>query len=221
MHKPLPKAVVFDFDGVVVNSKAVHSQAWKSAFAEVFGHELTHFPHAKLEGASPMVIANYICEQGGDRNKAPELFLLKDKHLTTKPFLAELLPGVHEILGFLKQKNIPYGIASNATRGFLEKNIKGLNIDVHIFTGFEDYNKPKPDPEAYVSLAEKLGVANADFSNIWIFEDSMLGLKAGKDAGMYTVGIQTRHSAEDFAKNGAKVSFKTLYQAWKALKLND
>ena len=62
MHKTtkvIPKGVLFDFDGVVVDSAESHNSAWSSAFQELFGEDIAPFPKG-LGGESPMVIANYL-----------------------------------------------------------------------------------------------------------------------------------------------------------------
>ncbi len=123
------------------------------------------------------------------KNKLEELFYLKDNHLDIYFKVPKLLPGVHEITAFLSDKKIPYGIASNATKQFLKNSIHHLNLNFTTVFGVQDYEKPKPAPEAYITLAKALNFKENDFKDIWVFEDSLTGTTAAKLAGMIPIGI--------------------------------
>lgn len=208
-----PKALLFDFDGVVVDSKAVHFNAWRSAFKELFKKEIAVFPET-YTGKSPLQIAGYFAKTGGDEKLTNELYLLKDKHLIENKELPMLLPGIIAIQKWAVSRKIPYGIASNATRQFLTKSITGLSLDFPTYFGFEDYVKPKPDPEAYRKLARSLQMRDAEFDHCWVFEDSLVGLKAAKEAGMFPVGILTQYKEEELQQAGANLVFPTCKEAF-------
>ena len=212
----LPKGVLFDFDGVVVDSKESHNSAWSSAFQELFGVEIAPFPKS-LAGKSPMVIANYFCSVIEKENQTEDLFFLKDKHLDIYFKTPVLLPGVHEIVAFLNDKKVPNGIASNATKQFLKNSIRHLNLDFTTVFGVQDYEKPKPAPEAYITLAEALGFKEPDFKDIWVFEDSLTGTTAAKLAGMVPIGILTQYSEEELKEAGSILVFPTLLEAYQYL----
>ncbi|MFK7900458.1 MAG: HAD family hydrolase [Cyclobacteriaceae bacterium] len=214
----LPKAVLFDFDGVIVNSKKVHLAAWSSAFLELFQKELLEYPHTILAGKSPLKIAEHLCISGGDNTKTQALFELKDQHIVASETAADLLPGVHEIQQFLATNHIPYGIASNATRQFLKKSIQQLQLNFETYTGLEDYKNPKPAPEAYESLAALLNIKEKDFENTWVCEDSLVGIQSAKSANMIPVGLTTVYSENQLRSAGAKLVFPTLKEAWDYLK---
>ena len=214
----LPKGFLFDFDGVVVNSFKSHGSAWSSAFKELFNQEIAPFPKSHA-GGSPMLIAEYYCSVIGEEKSAEELFLLKDKHLDVHFTIPELLPGVREITAFLNDKKIPYGIASNATKQFLKNSVHHLNLNFPVVFGVQDYVKPKPAPEAYISLATALGFAAPDFKDIWVFEDSLAGTTAAKLAGMIPIGILTQCSEEELKEAGSELVFQNLLEAYQYLKL--
>lgn len=219
MHKTtkvIPKGVLFDFDGVVVDSAESHNSAWSSAFQELFGETIADFPKS-LSGKSPMVIANYFCGVIGKEDQTEELFFLKDKHLDLYFKTPKLLPGVHEIVAFLNDKNVPNGVASNATKQFLKNSIHHLNLDFTTVFGLQDYEKPKPSPEAYITLASALGFKEDDFKTIWVFEDSLTGTTAAKLAGMVPIGILTHYSEQELKDAGSKLVFKTLLEAYQYL----
>jgi beta-phosphoglucomutase len=219
MHKTtkmIPKGVLFDFDGVVVDSAESHNSAWSSAFKELFGEDIAPFPKS-LGGKSPMVIANYFCGVIGKEDQTEALFFLKDKHLDIYFKTPKLLPGVHEIVAFLNDKNVPNGVASNATKQFLKNSIHHLNLDFTTVFGLQDYEKPKPSPEAYITLANALGFKENDFKEIWVFEDSLTGTTAAKLAGMIPIGILTHFAAQELKDAGSELVFETLFEAYQYL----
>jgi beta-phosphoglucomutase len=217
-NRPLPKAVLFDFDGVVVDSSDVHYKAWSSAYLELFKVQIPPFPSLTHAGKAPIVIAQFFCDGINQPGKAEELYLLKSEHLHVSEQAPNLLPGLHEILFFLVENKIPYGVASNATRQFLTNSIRQLKMDFSIYTGVEDYVNPKPHPEAYISLAKKLNVQDSDFGETWVFEDSLTGTKAAKLAGMIPIGILAQHNTEALKKAGSQLVFKHLLDALNYLK---
>ena len=212
----MPKGFLFDFDGVVVNSFESHNSAWASTFKELFHKEIPPFPK-EMAGKSPMKIANYYCSTIYKEDKTEDLYFLKDEHLDKYFKTPKLLPGILEITGFLKVKNIPYGIASNATKQFLKNSVAQLNLDFTTIFGVQDYDKPKPAPEAYITLANALGFHQEDFKELWVFEDSLTGTTAAKLAGMIPIGILTQYSKDELTKAGSQFVFPTVLEAYQYL----
>ena len=212
----LPKGFLFDFDGVVVNSFASHHTAWASAFKTLFNKEIPAFPK-EMAGKSPMLIANYYCSTIDKASQTKDLYLLKDKHLDAFFVTPKLLPGINEMTRFLAKNKIPYGIASNATKQFLKNSIQHLNLNFDIYFGVQDYIKPKPAPEAYITLANALNFKEEDFKNIWVFEDSLTGTEAAKLAGMIPIGILTQYSESELKAAGSQMVFPTVLEAYRFL----
>jgi beta-phosphoglucomutase len=212
-----PSAVLFDFDGVVVDSFQSHYGAWKTAFLQLFKTEIPAFPHDKLAGKSPHLIAEYFCNTVGQPEKSLEFFQLKAAclHISTNP--PNLLPGVVEIQELLAQENIPHGIASNATRLFVKNSIAQLNLGFTTYFGLEDYTHAKPHPEAYLTLATALNIPQEDYVNTWVFEDSIPGTQAAIDAGMKPIGILTLNTEEEMLTAGSHLCFPTLLEAYEFL----
>jgi beta-phosphoglucomutase len=211
-----PKGFLFDFDGVIVDSFESHYSAWTSAFKELFNTEIAPFPKSHA-GKSPMIIAEYFCSVIGKEKQTEELFFLKDTHLDIHFKVPKLLPGVTEFTTLLTKEKIPYGIASNATKQFLKNSVHHLNLNFTTVFGVEDYEKPKPAPEAYITLAKALGFKEPDFKNIWVFEDSLTGTKAAKLAGMIPIGILTQYTKEELKEAGSVFVFPTLLEAYEYL----
>lgn len=213
-----PKAVLFDFDGVLVNSFQCHYNAWKSAYLELFNEENLYFPHKELAGKSPILIAEHLCNSIGQPHKSDEYFKLKAAHLHASKHPPELLPGGKEIHKFLSSNLIPQGIASNATQQFIKNSIEQLGLGFTTFFGIENYKFPKPHPEPYITLAKSLGIKDHFYKNTWVFEDSITGIQAVKAANMIPIGISTLNSEEILLNAGSMIVFKDLYEAYEYLK---
>jgi len=183
----LPKGVLFDFDGVIVDSFESHYSAWSSSFKALFDEEIPPFPKS-YAGKSPMLIAEYFCNTIGQKQHAEHLFLLKDKHLDE--------------------------YFTDATKQFLKNSIKHLNINFEVYFGVQDYEKPKPSPEAYITLAKRLGFKADDYKDLWVFEDSLTGTTAAKLAGMIPIGILTQYTEEELKEAGSVMVFPTLKEAF-------
>lgn len=208
-----PKAILFDFDGVVVDSFEVHYEAWKQAFNQLFDQDILPFPKDTHSGKSPMLIASYFCEAIGQSSKTSDLFQRKGELLHGSTTAPKLLPGVHEITGFLTSKALPFGIASNATRTFIKNSIQQLNLEFDIYFGIEDYSHPKPHPEPYQLLATALGVSASDYKDVIVFEDSITGIKAVCAAGMKAIGITTQYTPQELLGVGCTQTFPSLLEA--------
>ena len=164
-----------------------------------------------------MIIAGYFCSLIGEEKRTEELYVLKDKHLDIHFKVPKLLPGVIEFTTLLTKEKIPYGIASNATKQFLKNSVHHLELNFPIVFGVQDYIKPKPAPEAYITLATALGFHQNDFKDIWVFEDSLTGTRAAKLAGMLPIGITTQFSEEELKEAGSVLVFPTLLEAYEYL----
>lgn len=214
---PFPKAILFDFDGVIVDSFKSHFSAWSFAFNQLFDKEICPFPKATHSGKAPYLIAEYFAAFGGDISKAHELNTLKQNQLFAGATPPDLLPGVREIKGFLDQNKIPYGIASNAYTTFVENSLKHSEIMFPVCMGVDQFSEPKPSPIPYLTLANTLGVKEKDFKETLIFEDSLTGIKAAVATGMIPVGLSTQYSEEQLLANGAVKVFPTLLEAYQEL----
>ncbi len=214
---PFPKAVLFDFDGVVVNSFKCHGAAWASAFKEIFNEEICPFPHETHAGKAPALIAEYFAVYGGDISKSAILNTLKQEHLLKTTTPPDLLPGAMEIQQFLEQNNIPHGIASNAYTSFVKNSVKQTGIGFKVCMGVDLFKEPKPSPTPYLTLADVLGVKKEDYDKTLIFEDSLTGIKAAAQTGMVPIGILTQYSEKELKENGAVKVFPTLLEAYQEI----
>ena len=193
---------IFDFDGVVVDSITVHLDAWESAVDRLFR---TKIPEPKrLIGHSTSAIAMILAGEAGALDRAPELAALKRKILDEGKDPVQALPGALDLFQELCRQNVPWGIASNATRPFIEGTLQRLGVNAPLVVSVEDVRNPKPAPDVFLLCASKLAISPARHREILVFEDSIHGLAAAGKAGMCAIGIASQHATEDLYAAGAR-----------------
>lgn len=199
------KAFIFDLDGVIVDTAKYHFSAWQKIASEL-GIEFTPEHNEKLKGVSRIRSLDIILELGNikasqkDKNK-----WLVQKNEDYLSYLVnmnfnEILPGVVQILQFLKDNNqgIALGSASKNARPILEKT--GIISYFDAIVDGNDVTNAKPDPEVFIQAAKLLNISS---ENSIVFEDSVAGIQAANTAKMISVGI-----GEETVLHEAKYIFK-------------
>ena len=185
------KAFIFDLDGVIVDTAKYHYLAWQKIAAEI-GIEFTPEHNEDLKGVSRVRSLDLILELGKiNATQADKDKWLKQKNEDYLSYLvhmnaSEILPGVLDVLEFLKIKNQPIalGSASKNARPILEKTSIISYFDA-IVDG-NDVTNAKPDPEVFLVAAKILHV---EPENAIVFEDSFAGIQAANIAKMTSIGI--------------------------------
>lgn len=185
------KAFIFDLDGVIVDTAKYHYLAWKE-LANSLGFDFTEEQNELLKGVSRIRSLEILLDLGKVELSQEE----KDKYLHEKneQYLKyiekmdtrEILPGIPELLAFLRAEKIPFalGSASKNARLILE-NLKLLD-DFDAIVDGNDVSTAKPDPEVFLIASEKLGKNPKDCI---VIEDASAGVQAANSAGMTSVGI--------------------------------
>ncbi len=191
MNKSKRLGVIFDLDGVIVDTAKHHFVAWQQ-LAQSQGWSFTSEDNEQLKGVSRVRSLELILQW----NKAqitPELFeqLLMEKNerylnLIRDMDPSERLPDVQRVLQVFRDSGcgIALGSASKNARPILDKIELTPYFDV-IVDG-TNVSKAKPDPEVFLQAANQLGIAPEDCV---VFEDAVAGIQAAKAAGMRAFGI--------------------------------
>ena len=194
-------AVIFDFDGVVIDSHEAHERSW-FMLAEELGQTLTRETFVSTFGQRNESILPFLgwakegdhghIQQLGDRKESLYRDILRAVGI-------EPLPGVVTLLEELKKEGIPCAIGTSTPRANVEcvLELTGLAPFFNDIAASEDVSRGKPDPEVFLKAAAKLG---ADPASCVVIEDAHVGIRAGKAAGMKTVAVTTTHLAESLAK---------------------
>jgi beta-phosphoglucomutase family hydrolase len=193
---PLPPlapglALVFDLDGVIVDSNPLHRIAWE-AFNRRYGLETTEEMHAFMYGKrNDDIVRQFYGELGPGEIEARGAAKEALYREMAKARLQEMLvPGVREFLGWYR--NAPLAVASNAEPANIRLMLEdtGLGPCFRAVVDGSQVANPKPHPDIYLKVADILGVPPA---NCIVFEDSLTGVQAGIAACMRVVGIRTTH----------------------------
>lgn len=188
------KGLLFDLDGVIVDTAKYHYLAWKE-IAKELGIDFTEEDNERLKGVSRIRSFEIILEIGGKTMTQEEIeewcTKKNDVYLTYIKKLEEdeILPGVRTFLEDVKKKGykISLGSASKNSNLILER-LGLLDVFDEIIDGTKT-TKAKPDPEVFVLGAKALGFACEDCI---VFEDAVAGIEAAHSGGMQAVGIGSK-----------------------------
>jgi len=189
--KKTNKGVIFDLDGVIVDTAKFHFLAWKR-LANDLGFDFTEQQNEQLKGISREASLEKILNWGNmhlsDEEFKQQMKRKNENYLSSVAEMNEneILPGVQQVIDYLLENQIPIalGSASKNARPILKK-LKLLEKFDAIVDG-NDVSKAKPDPEVFLIAAEKLNIKP---ENSFVFEDSVAGIQAANNAKMTSIGI--------------------------------
>ena len=185
-------ALIFDMDGVIVNSNPIHRQAWE-LYNRRFGVETTDDMHRRMYGKrNDQIVRDYLGNHLSDadvfEHGAAKERLYRE--LAAPHLASSLVPGVREFLE--RHRDLPKAVASNAEA----ENVKFVLESAELGSFFRvvvdghQVSRPKPAPDVFLKAAELLGAAPRDCI---VLEDSYSGVEAARAAGMRVVGLRTTH----------------------------
>lgn len=189
---PPPAAVIFDFDGTLVDTMPLHFEAYRRTFAEV-GLELAPADfYANIGGTARETIPKFLRGRNCPRTVAE---LHARKQALAQELLAseELVVLATATLLPLFHQRMPIALASSGSRSGIDVVLDRLAwrryFDV-VLTG-EDVTRGKPAPEIFMRAAERLRVAPAACT---VFEDTDDGVAAARAAGMAVFDVRRAHA---------------------------
>ena len=193
------QAVIFDVDGVLVDSYRAHFESWKVLTAE-HGIPLTEEKFAETFGRTTRDIV-HLWWLGGSSLGAPTVAAIDDrKEALFREILARDFPamdGARELLASLTAAGLRLAVGSSGPPENVELVLGELGRSLFdaAVTG-SDVERGKPDPQVFLIAAERLGVAP---EACVVIEDAVAGIEAARAAGMTSVAlVSTGHSEEEF-----------------------
>ncbi|MCP8969642.1 HAD family hydrolase [Ectobacillus ponti] len=206
------KAVIFDFDGLIVDTETV----WYDVFREVFAEHGCDLPlevFGKAVGTTDEMLLAHYYQYAKKPVEADELQRLADKRYSGRMLDLQPREGVLDYLQEAKELGLQVGLASSSSRAWIEGFLERFGIRPHfeVLKTKEDVAKVKPDPALYVQAAAALGVRPVEAI---AFEDSLNGSIAARRAGLHCVIVPnqvTGHLAfTDYALRLNSMSEKAL-----------
>lgn len=183
------KAVIFDMDGLLIDSEPLWSKAFKQAF-KVVSVNITDQDMREIMGFRQQESIAHLYDKYGVKNysaKDMEALIRNDMVVLIKSE-GKLMPGVHKALQICKKASLPVAIASSSPLELISAVVETLEIREHfdhIYSAqFEPYGKPHPG--VFIKVAEHFKVRPAD---CLVFEDSPSGVLAAKAAKMKCVAV--------------------------------
>ena len=189
------KTVIFDMDGVIVNTEPVHRYAYYTHFKEL-NIDVSEDLYTSFTGGSTRNTYQKVKDTfnlDGD----VEAYILRKRTLFNDAFDTkedlELLEGVETLIKDFYNNRIQLILASSASKVTIERVFNRFKLHQYftdVVSG-EDFPKSKPDPAIFLHAAS---LSKAPKNNCMIIEDSTNGVKAAKAAGIYCVGYNSVHS---------------------------
>ena len=183
-------AVLFDLDGVIVDTEGQYSLFWKQ-IGEEYMPGMPDFALA-IKGRTLTQIYDTYFPDTADRATITERLNAFERQMDF-PYIA----GAREFLEALQAQGVPTAIATSSNCDKMAclyaRHPEIKNLVTAVLTA-EDARRSKPAPDCYLAAAERLG---ADISNCIVFEDSPNGLAAGRASGAFVIGVSTSLAATE------------------------
>jgi beta-phosphoglucomutase len=202
--KSEPIAVIWDVDGTLVDTAELHFQAWERMSGEM-GRPFSRDDFAATFGRRNPEIIRFLFRQEFTDQEVGDIGERKEGYYRTEAEKSvALLPGVRDLLEGFRAAGVRQAIGSSAPRQNVEM-IMRLTKTSEFFealVGMEDTQRGKPDPQVFLTAAEKLGVPP---SRCLVLEDAIAGVQAAKGGGMKCVAVTFagHHPAEKLKEAGA------------------
>jgi beta-phosphoglucomutase len=211
------KAFIFDLDGVIVDTAKYHYLAWRE-LANQLGFDFTTKQNERLKGVSRVRSLEILLDIGKVHlEEDQKTKYLKEKNEQYLQYIAkmdhsEILPGIDDLLHYLKLNKVPFslGSASKNARLILE-TLDLIDLFDAIVDG-NDVSTAKPDPEVFLIAAKKLGVPPEDCI---VIEDAQAGIEAANKAGMTSIGIGDAtilHEADFMLSNTSELTINFIQE---------
>lgn len=186
------KAVIFDLDGVIVDTARFHYLAWKRLALEKFGYEFTEEQNEQFKGVNRIRCMEILNELVGGKLTHDEIITLANiKNDWYREYIlnmnsGDVLPGALDFIKSCKDAGLVVSIASASKNTMLVLSRTGLGRFFDVVVDGNCVSKAKPDPEVFLIAAKESKTAA---ENCVVFEDSQAGILGAKSAGMKCVAV--------------------------------
>jgi len=185
----LPDAVVFDNDGLLLDTESVWTRAEQDLF-ERRGTEFTPGDKRELVGTSAQIAGGVLERRLGEPGRAAQL--IEELNALVGAELehgVEAMIGARELLGRLRERGTPIGLVSNSPLRFVRRSLELAGFDgrFDVVVSAHEVAAPKPAPDPYLEACRRLGVEPGPA--VIALEDSPTGVAAARAAGLTVIGV--------------------------------
>lgn len=186
------KAIIFDMDGVIIDSEPLHFKLEKEILEELGGN-ITTEEHSTFVGTTDYHMWSVFKKQFNIGLPIDELTQIKRKRFNENIHKIELIDGFWDFFKKVHNEGRPLALASSNNRRAVDLIVEKFNLDKYlkVIMSGEDVKEGKPSPEIFLKTAEKLGISPSDCV---VIEDAENGILAAKSAGMKCVGLASSNS---------------------------
>jgi HAD superfamily hydrolase (TIGR01509 family) len=184
-----PDAVVFDNDGLLLDTESVWTRAEQDLFARR-GTEFTPADKRELVGTSAEIAGRLLEQRLGEPGQAEALIEeLNALVVAELEHGVEAMIGARELLDRLRERGTPLGLVSNSPLRFVRRSIEIVGFERHfdVVLSAHEVAAPKPAPDPYLEACRRLGVEAGPA--VVALEDSPTGVAAARAAGLTVIGV--------------------------------
>ncbi|OYT58120.1 MAG: phosphatase [Candidatus Aenigmarchaeota archaeon ex4484_14] len=201
------KAVIFDMDGVIVDSEDYHASTEQEVLRNIGINVCVEELKMDLGKSEKDFFRSVLTRHRKTENIEETIRkLIKEKHKTYLKLLknAKPVPGAIELVEKVRAAGVKTAIATSSIRKMLEIVIENFNLEKYLDAAvcIDDVKKGKPEPDLFLEAAKRLSVQP---NECVVIEDAANGIEAAKRAGMKSIGFMSK-SKQDFSKADLVVS---------------
>jgi HAD superfamily hydrolase (TIGR01509 family) len=196
METSLPAAVVFDNDGLLLDTESVWTRAEHDLF-ERRGLPFTSQHKRELVGTSAEIAGGILERRLGEPGRAMELIEeLNELVIAELEHGVEAMVGARELLHGLRERGTPIGLVSNSPLAFVRRSLEIVGLADHfdVVLSAHEVAAPKPAPDPYLEACRRLGVDPGPA--VIALEDSPTGVAAARAAGLTVIGVPSLDGIE-------------------------
>jgi HAD superfamily hydrolase (TIGR01509 family) len=192
----LPDAVIFDNDGLLLDTESVWTRAEQDLF-ERRGLDFTPAHKRELVGTSAEIAGAVLERRLGEPGRAAELIEeLNELVVAELEHGVEAMVGARELLAELRRRGTPIGLVSNSPLIFVRRSLEivGFTDSFNVILSAHEVAAPKPAPDPYLEACRRLGVQAGP--SVIALEDSPTGVAAACAAGLTVIGVPSLEGIE-------------------------
>ena len=208
------KGVIFDMDGVIINSEPLHKKAFQMMFKK-FEINVPDDIYSSFTGMATLEICKKLHKTFKLNQSPNELMFVKRKYfedLFNKGHKFELIDGVFELIKHYSENGLTLVLASSASMSNINMIFKKFNLDKYFKEKISgaDLKASKPNPEIFEKATVQTGHSK---NECFVIEDATNGIIAAKSAGLFCVAYDGGHSKnQDYSKADIIINQLSLYR---------